>query len=387
MPNFIADEFIKPSLPFSDGGYNFLWEVCSKNLSYVMVENVKCKFFISVKQKKDGLHVIKAEKISRPSQVMFLHQALKIYAKKSQCNMLFNNINSTKLKKENSIIKDLDFFAENLFANEKNVYIEIGFGSGRHLLYQAMNNPNKLIIGIEIHKPSLEQVAKQCEILGLENVVLVDYDSRILMEFFPSNSVERIFVHFPVPWDKKPHRRVISSYFTKEALRILQESGTLEVRTDSELYFDYTVKTFTSEDSVDVKIFKNFYLEVNSKYEDRWRKLGKNIYDIVLTNHNTSEKIDKIDKLEFTFHSNIDRIINNFRPKLFLGDGFFVHFETLHVKNSEIAVIKTAFGANERAEHLFIIVDKKGACYFPNSVYAFNANKAAHRVIEEWLNE
>ncbi|MDR1284875.1 MAG: tRNA (guanosine(46)-N7)-methyltransferase TrmB [Campylobacteraceae bacterium] len=387
MPNFVTDKFIKPLLPFSDGEYNFLWEVFSENSSYVMVENTSARFFIAIKQKKDGLHVIKAEKISRPSQVLFLQQALEIYAKKAQCNMLFSNISPSKPKRENFVIKNLDFFAENFFTNKKEIYLEVGFGSGRHLLYQAKNNPDKIIVGIEIHKPSLEQVAKQCEILELKNVILVDYDSRILMEFFQSNSVKRIFVHFPVPWDKKPHRRVISSYFTKEALRILQIDGMLEVRTDSELYFDYTVKTFMSEDSVDVKILKNFDLEISSKYEDRWKRLGKNIYDIVLTNHKITEKIDKIAKLEFTFYSNVDKIIKNFTPKLFLGDGFFVHFETLHVKSNEIAVIKTAFGANERAERLFIIIDGKGARYFPNSVYAFSANKAAHEIIEKWLNE
>jgi len=28
-----------------------------------------------------------------------------------------------------------------------------------------------------------------------------------------SNIADRLFVHFPVPWDKKPHRRVISPQF------------------------------------------------------------------------------------------------------------------------------------------------------------------------------
>ncbi|MDR2341920.1 MAG: tRNA (guanosine(46)-N7)-methyltransferase TrmB [Campylobacteraceae bacterium] len=387
MPNFITDKFIRPSLPFSDGGYDFLWEVSSKNSDYIMVKNNKSEFFITIKPKKEGLHIVKAEKISRPSQVLFLQQALEIYAKKAQCNILFSNIKSSKLKKENSIIKDLNFFADNFFVGKKNIYLEVGFGSGRHLLYQAKNNPDKLIVGIEIHKPSLEQVAKQCDILGLKNVILIDYDSRILMEFFQSNSVERIFVHFPVPWDKKPHRRVISPYFIKEALRILQDGGTLEVRTDSELYFDYTLETFIDQKSTDVRIYKNFDLEVSSKYEDRWKRLGKNIYDIVLTNHKISEKIDKITKLEFTFRCNVDRIIKNFNPKLFLGDGFFVHFEALHTNSNKIAVIKTAFGANERAEHLFIIINENSVRYFPNSVYAFSANVVAHKIIEKWLNE
>jgi tRNA (guanine-N7-)-methyltransferase len=387
MPNFITDKFVKPLLPFKDGGYSFLWEVSSKNSSYIMVEGDNSKFFIVIKSKKDGLYVVKADKISRPAQVGFLQQALEIYAKKAQSNILFSSVKSSKSKREKSTVKSLDFFADNFFPCKKDIYLEIGFGSGRHLLHQAKNNFDKIIVGVEIHKPSLEQVEKQCKILGLENVILIDYDSRILMEGFSSNSIERIFVHFPVPWDKKPHRRVISPYFTKEALRVLKEGGTLEVRTDSELYFEYVVKTFTSENSADIKIFKNFEPKISSKYEDRWKRLGKDIYDIVLTNHKISKKIGKICKLKFTFCPNIDKIIKNFSPKFFLGEGFFVHFETLHVKNNEIAVIKTAFGANERAEHTFIIIDENGARYFPNAIYAFSANKAAHEIIEKWLNE
>jgi len=49
----------------------------------------------------------------------------------------------------------------------------VGFGSGRHLLHQAINNPDILFIGIEIHFPSIEQVLKQITIKNL-HVVSVD---------------------------------------------------------------------------------------------------------------------------------------------------------------------------------------------------------------------
>jgi len=385
MPNFITDNFTPPLLPFSEGGYDFLWEAASPASHYVLVRKEKAEFFITIKS-KDNNHVIKGEKISRPSQVLFLQQALQIYANRAKCNALFSNLkpskNSRKIK--NSISKDIN---EQNHTSSDEIYIEIGFGSGRHLLYQAKNNPQKKVIGIEIHKPSLEQVARQRDALGLENVVLVDYDSRILMESLPSNSVEKIFVHFPVPWDKKPHRRVISDYFVEEALRVLKTGGTLELRTDSELYFTYAVDTFLKNEKADVRIFKNFDLEISSKYEDRWKRLEKNIYDVILTNHQTSVEQEPLNTLHFDFSPNTDKIISRFSPKLFKGEGFFVHFETLHTKGNEVVVIKTAFGANERAEHSFIIIDKNKAAYFPNNIYATKANKMAHKIIAEWLHE
>ncbi|MDR1006985.1 MAG: tRNA (guanosine(46)-N7)-methyltransferase TrmB [Campylobacteraceae bacterium] len=384
MPNLITKTIIKPQLPFSGGRCDFLWEVNSDNSDYILTRCTEEEFFIQIKGKEPRI-IVKGEKISRPSQVIFLQNALEEYAKKASCDIIASNIipASNRQKERNSIIKEIDFFAQN-FAFEKELFLEIGFGSGRHLLYQAKNNPNKLIIGIEIHKPSIEQVAKQCDILGLKNVILINYDSRILMEFLRSNSISKIFIHFPVPWDKKPHRRVISPYFVNEALRILTVGGTLELRTDSHMYYAYALDIFMQNTYANVRIFKNFDLKISSKYEDRWKRLEKNIYDIVLTNTQLYPENSPLAKLSFDYLNNIDKIIRDFIPKLFRGDDFFVHFEEIHT-GCKKAVIKVAFGAYERAEHLFIIVEENKISYFPNGAYAVKANKKAHEIIKKWL--
>ncbi|MDR2635699.1 MAG: tRNA (guanosine(46)-N7)-methyltransferase TrmB [Campylobacteraceae bacterium] len=386
MPNFITKTIAKPPLPFSSGRCDFLWEVNSKNSNYIFTRCEEEKFFIQIKGESPKV-IVKGEKISRPSQVIFLQNALEEYAKKASCDIISSNITpaSNRLKEKNPIIKEIDFFVQN-FVFDKELLVEIGFGSGRHLLYQAKNNPDKLIIGIEIHKPSLEQVAKQCTILGLKNVVLIDYDSRIFMEFLRSNSISKIFIHFPVPWDKKPHRRVISPYFVNEALRVLKAGGTLELRTDSDEYYAYSLDVFMQNPRADVRIFKNFDLEISSKYEDRWKKLEKNIYDIVLTNTQLHTENSPLPKLSFDYLNNIDKIMRDFTPKLFRGEDFFVHFEEIHTAHDR-AVIKTAFGAYERAEHLFIIIEDDKISYFPDRAYAVKANKKAHEIIKKWLNE
>ncbi|MDR0762306.1 MAG: tRNA (guanosine(46)-N7)-methyltransferase TrmB [Campylobacteraceae bacterium] len=386
MPNFITKTIVKPALPFKSGRCDFLWEVSSDSSDYIFTRCDGEEFFIQIKGKEPKI-IVKGEKISRPSQVIFLQNALEEYAKKAVCDIIASNIipASNRLKERNPIIKEIDFFAQN-FAFDKELFLEIGFGSGRHLLHQAKNNPDKLIIGIEIHKPSIEQVAKQCNISGLKNVALIDYDSRILMEFLRSNSISKIFIHFPVPWDKKPHRRVINPYFVNEALRVLKPDGTLELRTDSHMYYAYALDIFMQNPRADVRIFKNFDLEISSKYEDRWKRLEKNIYDITLTNTQSHPENSPLSKLSFDYLNNIDKIIRDFTPKLFRGEDFFVHFEEMHTDHKR-AVIKAAFGAYERVEHLFIIIQEDKISYFPNDAYAVKANKKAHEIIKKWLNE
>jgi tRNA (guanine-N7-)-methyltransferase len=386
MPNFTTKTIVKPPLPFQGSRCDFLWEVNSDNSDYIFTRCDTEEFFIQIKDKESRI-IVKGEKISRPSQVIFLQSALEEYAKKAACDIITSNISpaSNRPKEKNPIIKEVDFFAQN-FTFDKELFLEIGFGSGRHLLYQARNNPDKLIVGVEIHKPSLEQAAKQCDILGLKNVILIDYDSRILMEFFHSNSISKIFIHFPIPWDKKPHRRVISPYFVNEALRVLKIGGTLELRTDSYMYYAYALDIFIQNQRADVRIFKNFDIEISSKYEDRWKRLDKNIYDITLTNTQLHPENSPLSKLSFDYLNNTDKIIRYFAPKLFRGEDFFVHFEEIHTGYKR-AVIKVTFGAYERAEHLFIIAKENKISYFPNSAYATKANKKAHEIIKKWLYE
>lgn len=144
------------------------------------------------------------------------------------------------------------------------------------------------------------------------------------MEFLPSNVVGRIFVHFPVPWDKKPHRRVFSAAFIEEALRVLHVNGTLELRTDSALYFEFSFMQMMHLSQAEVHVKKNAALEITSKYEDRWLKMEKDIYDVILTNERESEAIDKMGTLFFDEKVDFSKIRKQFKEELLRGDGFFV---------------------------------------------------------------
>lgn len=117
------------------------------------------------------------------------------------------------------------------------IFLEIGFGSGRHILHLAKQNPNDIFIGLEVHTPSIEQVLKNIAISNLENLFILHFDARVLLEILPSNSLDCIFLHFPVPWNDSPSRRVFSEHFLALALRVLKKGGILELKTDDEIYF------------------------------------------------------------------------------------------------------------------------------------------------------
>jgi tRNA (guanine-N7-)-methyltransferase len=316
-----------------------------------------------------------------------VHKALLAYAKAAQLHVISSNVPEVKQNihlQEVTALKKIEYFANN-FPQEKEVRIEVGFGSGRHLLHQAANNPDILFIGIEIHRPSIEQVLKQSVIQKLDNLLVLDYDARLFMELVPSNIVGAIYVHFPVPWDKKPHRRVISTSFIEEARRVLKVGGTLELRTDSENYYAYSYETFIAFNKTTLQINKNKDIAISSKYEDRWKKMEKNIYDVTMINDELSESLTI--EGDFTFSKsdvNFDEMIELHNKTFRFEDGF-IHFERVYKINEGI-MLRLSMGSFDRPEHLYLIINKEGSSYYPELPLQSRSNLKAHKELNKVLH-
>lgn len=338
--------------------------------------------------KPDGKEtLLKYDKVTRPLKVNLLKEAIGKVAEELGLDVLSSNIaiSNTKAQLSSEFFKKIEDFEEITFPKEK-ISVEVGFGSGRHLIYQAQKNPDTLFIGLEIHTPSAQQVLKQIELQGIENIWVVNYDARLFLEMLPSNVCEQIFVHFPVPWDKKPHRRVISPSFLEESMRVLRKGGRLELRTDSDKYFWYSLETFFAIPKVEVEVRKNEALEITSKYEARWKRQEKDIYDVfVKCEEESPEK-----KLELDFNFNIVKyrngMENDFPKEPLVFDGYFVHFERVFKTDDDRLLIKCAFGSFDRPEHKYILLDKTSCRYFVSPPVKTKVNYEAHKKIMELLN-
>ena len=333
--------------------------------------------------------LLKYDKVTRPLNVNLVKQAIADLSAGLKLDVLQSNItiHTNRPLLANAYEKSIEDF-DNITYPFESVSIEVGFGSGKHLLYQAQKNPNRLFIGIEIHTPSAAQVLKQIELLGLTNVWVVNYDARLLLEMIPSNLCHQIFVHFPVPWDKKPQRRVISSSFLKESLRVLEKGGRLELRTDSYKYFWYSLDTFLGEKvtKTSVEIRKNEALEVTSKYEARWLKQEKDIYDVYVTCLEESEKRDIEFNFSFKELSYKDETLGkiSFKPTVF--EDSFIHFERVFKIKDDAILIKLAFGSFDRPEHKFIYMDREKTYYFHSNPVKTVTNFKTHLKIMEYLH-
>ena len=331
--------------------------------------------------------LIKYDKITRPSDAELVKAALQRTMETLDLTYLSGNIAPKhKAPKRSPYELTVEALQEAPWGHKK-MALEVGFGSGRHLLYQAKARPDTLFLGIEIHTPSLQQVLKQIDLQHLSNIRVLNYDARLVLEILPSNILEQIYVHFPVPWDKKPHRRVISPAFLDEAMRVLRPDGTLELRTDSENYLRYALEVFLDVPQSDLRLRKNADADVTSKYEARWRRMEKNIYDVFVR----SLELSKPKQAAFDFSFGKVSIKGNrydtlpTKPQVF-GD-YFVHIERVMRTFPQGWLIKCSFGNFDRPEHKYIRIDAHGARYVASLPVAIEANAKAHGVLREWLED
>ncbi|MGM0518316.1 MAG: tRNA (guanosine(46)-N7)-methyltransferase TrmB [Campylobacterota bacterium] len=372
---------------FTAKSYNFTNK--TRNTEYkIAVNNENRDFLLSIKPKDENL-MVKFDKVTRVSPVSTIKDALNAYIKAIDADTVFSNTSniSNKTKLKSQYLKDIDFFV-NSFETTKEIQIEVGFGSGRHLIHQAKNNPETQFIGLEIHTPSIEQLLKQLEIQEIKNVLVVNYDARLFMEFIQSNKVGRVFVHFPVPWDKKPHRRVYSSEFVNESLRVLKPMGTLELRTDSRKYFDYSLELLTNLPKGKITIDINKDLDVSSKYEDRWKKQGKNIYDVILQANSTDEQKNIISDFSFDFTvDDFNKTISNLPIKSVVEDDYFVHIENVFIiENRENSgLIEITMGNFDRPVSKYLLIKDGSISYYQGNPIPTSSNLKAHQKIEEIL--
>ncbi|MDU7693320.1 MAG: hypothetical protein E7K04_03655 [Helicobacter sp.] len=258
----------------------------SKIQAQILVKHAKNAFLIQVIKDKNNL-IFKSEKSTKPIFSGILKQALmllKANILKHHPNVHFEVDNLGQSDAQKTKIYDSQFLLDFSALSElRDFTLEIGFGSGRNLLKLACENKDKLFLGLEIHLPSIAQVLKQIELLGLSNLYILHSDCRRALPFLASKSCQKAILHFPIPCHKTPSKRVLTKDVLAQIMRILQDFGQFHLRTDDFLYF-YQSLELAENLSLDFSAHKNAKHSIVSKYEARWIAQSRNIFDLFITN-------------------------------------------------------------------------------------------------------
>lgn len=131
------------------------------------------------------------------------------------------------------------------------VWLEIGFGGGEHLVWQATHNLGVGFIGCEPFEDGMLKVLNAIEAAPIANIRVHADDARPLLRRLPAASIGRIFILFPDPWPKTRHhkRRLISTATVGELARIAKPGAELRISTDIAPYARSILLTLRGEGS------------------------------------------------------------------------------------------------------------------------------------------
>lgn len=127
------------------------------------------------------------------------------------------------------------FDAAAVYGRRAPLVVEIGFGSGDHLLNGAQQRGDCDFLGFEVHRPGVGRLLHLAEGLQLNNLRVVCDDAvAFLRERMAAAAVDEVMIYFPDPWPKKRHhkRRLVQPEFAQLLVRVLRSGGRLRLATD-----------------------------------------------------------------------------------------------------------------------------------------------------------
>ena len=167
----------------------------------------------------------------------------------------------------------------------EDMWLEVGFGGGEHLVWQAQHHPEAGLIGAEPYVNGVVKLLSKIDSLSpsggegrgegdqkreirnqngsatephpsplrqsgrgssVSNIRIYMGDARDILEALPDASLGRVFVLFPDPWPKTRHhkRRFLQMETLDQLARVLKPGAELRFASDDSGYVEWTLERF-----------------------------------------------------------------------------------------------------------------------------------------------
>ena len=138
---------------------------------------------------------------------------------------------------------------ETLFATQKrDLYLEIGFGGGEHLVAEAARAPEIGFIGCEPFVNGMASALLGLESAKLTNVRVYHEDAALLLDRLPDGALGRAELLYPDPWPKRRHwkRRFVRAENLDRLARTLRKGAPFRFASDVPDYVDWTLRELSA---------------------------------------------------------------------------------------------------------------------------------------------
>ncbi|MDP3372589.1 MAG: tRNA (guanosine(46)-N7)-methyltransferase TrmB [Candidatus Paracaedibacteraceae bacterium] len=116
--------------------------------------------------------------------------------------------------------------------------LEIGFGSGEHLVHLATQSPETFFVGCEPFINGVAALLIEIDDKDLTNISIHHGDARHIFDELPDGLFSAVYLLYPDPWPKKRHfkRRFIQQESLALIHRLLVPKGKFYIASDHETY-------------------------------------------------------------------------------------------------------------------------------------------------------
>jgi tRNA (guanine-N7-)-methyltransferase len=169
-----------------------------------------------------------------------------------------------------------------LFGNKNPIVLELGCGNGEYTNGLAILHTDKNYIGVDIKGERVGTGARFAAENNLGNVAFLRTQIQLLEIFFEPGEVSEIWITFPDPQPNNAKKRLTSERFLGIYSKILVNGGIINLKTDSELLFDYTLELLQKNkfESFTINrleytndLYNSEYLEMQQGIQTRFEKV------------------------------------------------------------------------------------------------------------------
>ncbi len=152
--------------------------------------------------------------------------------------------------------------------NYQSYVLEIGFGSGENILFNAKNNQDQGYIGCEVFTGGVVNLLEDIQVNQLNNIRIWHDDALELIYKLPLNSLGLVYILHPDPWPKRRHhnRRLINAEFLRLLATKMAKNAEVLIITD---HLDYAnAVSAVTQEVTDIFSFKfdNYPSITKTKY-------------------------------------------------------------------------------------------------------------------------
>jgi tRNA (guanine-N7-)-methyltransferase len=132
---------------------------------------------------------------------------------------------------------------------ERQLWLEIGFGSGEHLLELARRYPDVALLGCEPFLNGVASLLRKIIQSQLTTIRIWPNDARLILQHLPDACLQRCFLLFADPWRKARHarRRFLQAESLKELARLMPGGAELRIASDHPALIAWTQQQLANQ--------------------------------------------------------------------------------------------------------------------------------------------